>query len=166
MSMQWLMANAPGFGHLSEEERNAIIDFSLLWSLFEARILDHAANAANILATVARWHEKGTLSEESYDAQLSYFQERYFADGTFTYHFGNLHLRRSDHVPLVRSVIDDTSHDSVARVATVFIIILRYRNNLFHGIKWTYELADQLGNFTNANVALMTALEQHGQLQA
>jgi hypothetical protein len=39
MSMQWLLAKAPGFGDLTGEERSAIVDFSLLWSLFEARIL-------------------------------------------------------------------------------------------------------------------------------
>jgi hypothetical protein len=32
------------------------------------------------------------------------------------------------------------------------------------GLKWHYELADQLDNFTNANNALMTALDHHGQL--
>jgi hypothetical protein len=38
MSMQWLLAKAPGFNDLSKEERSAIADFALLWSLFEARV--------------------------------------------------------------------------------------------------------------------------------
>jgi hypothetical protein len=67
-------------------------------------------------------------------------------------------------VPLIRSVIDGSNNDPSHRVATVFIVILRYRNNLFHGMKWQYQLAGQLDNFTNANNALMTALEHHGQL--
>ena len=43
-------------------------------------------------------------------------------------------------------------------------IIYRYRNNLFHGVKWGYELADQLHNFTHANNALMKALDRYGEL--
>jgi hypothetical protein len=38
MSMTWLLANAPGFENLVKKERSAIVDFCLLWSLFEARI--------------------------------------------------------------------------------------------------------------------------------
>jgi hypothetical protein len=164
MSMQWLLGRAPGFADLAEEERNAIVDFSLLWSLFEARILNNAGSANTIRAAVDRWHQEGSLQAEAYNTQLAYFRQRYFANGAFTYRFDHLHLRRSDQTPLVRSVIDSTNNDPRCRVAAVFIVILRYRNNLFHGLKWHYELADQLDNFTNANNALMTALDHHGQL--
>jgi hypothetical protein len=165
MSMQWLLARAPGFNDLTAEERNAIVDFTLLWSLFEARILNNAGNAKSIRAVVVAWYEAGTLQPDAYDAQLVYFRMRYFANGAFTYHFDHLHLRPNDQMALVRSVIDGSNNDLCCRVATVFIIILRYRNNLFHGVKWQYELAGQLDNFTNANNALMKALEQHGRLR-
>jgi len=59
--MQWLLARAPGFNDLTAEERNAIVDFSLLWSLFEARILNNAGNAKSIRTAVVRWYEAGTL---------------------------------------------------------------------------------------------------------
>ena len=166
MSMQWLLANAPGFNNLAVEERQAIVDFSLLWSLFEARILNNSGNARTIRDTVHRWHENGALRVDAYDAELAYFKQRYFANNEFTYHFAHLHLRPGDQIPLVRSVIGGGNDDEAARVATVLIIIFRYRNNLFHGMKWAYELADQLENFTNANSALMTALEHHGELNA
>lgn len=165
MSMQWLLARAPGFNDLTAEERNAIVDFTLLWSLFEARILNNAGNAKSIRAVVVAWYEAGTLQPDAYDAQLVYFRMRYFANGAFTYHFDHLHLRPNDQIALVRSVIDGSNNDFCCRVAAVFIIVLRYRNNLFHGVKWQYELAGQLDNFTNANNALMKALEQHGRLR-
>jgi hypothetical protein len=164
--MQWLLARAPGFSDLTAEERSAIIDFSLLWSLFEARILNNAGSANRISRVVASWHEGGTLQAEAYEPQFEYFRHRYFANGNFTYHFENLHLRPNDHTLLVRSVLDGSNSDPPSRVATVFIVIFRYRNNLFHGTKWQYALAGQLENFANANAALMTALEHHGQLQS
>jgi len=159
MSMEWLLANAPGFNDLTAEERSAIVDFSLLWSLFEARILNNAGNARSIRAVVHRWHEAGTLEPVVYTPQLAYFRQRYFANGSFTHHFDHLHLRPSDQIPLVRSVIDGSNNDPCP-------VIFRYRKNLFHGMKWSYELAGQLENFTSANNALMTALEYHGHLKA
>jgi hypothetical protein len=50
------------------------------------------------------------------------------------------------------------------RIAAVLIIVFRYRNNLFHGVKWQYKLEGQLGNFSAANDALMKVLERHGAL--
>jgi hypothetical protein len=61
MSMEWLLANAPGFNDLTADERSAVVDFALLWCLFEARILSNAGNARNIRAVVNRWDEAGTL---------------------------------------------------------------------------------------------------------
>ncbi len=46
----------------------------------------------------------------------------------------------------------------------MLIIVFRYRNNLFHGVKWEYELAGQLSNFTTANSVLMKVLDRHGDL--
>jgi hypothetical protein len=44
------------------------------------------------------------------------------------------------------------------------IIVLRYRNNLFHGIKWQYKLFGQLDNFETANAILMKTLDRYGRL--
>jgi hypothetical protein len=46
-----------------------------------------------------------------------------------------------------------------ALVSALLIIVLRYRNNFFHGIKWAYGLRDQLNNFNNANLLLMKMIE-------
>lgn len=164
MNMKWLIARAPGFASLSDEERSAIVDFSLLWTLFEARILGSQGSAAKICATMDAWENAGTLEAESFDSELTYFRNRYFADGDFTFNFDQLHLRPNDQISLVRSVLKGSNTGARDRTACIFIVILRYRNNLFHGAKWRYQLADQLGNFTTANSALMKALEQHGHL--
>jgi len=164
MSMQWLQENAPGFNKLSDDERNAIVDFSLLWSLFEARILDNSGSASCICSVVDDWRDEKTLQAESYDPELAYFRQRYFANGDFTRHFEHLHLRDNDRPGLVRGAIAGDNNNPRDRVAALLIIILRFRNNLFHGMKWHYELAGQLDNFDHANAVLMKALDQHGRL--
>ena len=48
----WLIDNVPGFQQLAADEQDAITDFSLLWSLFESRILNTNGSAATICAAV------------------------------------------------------------------------------------------------------------------
>jgi hypothetical protein len=163
-AMEWLRAKAPGFNHLSEDEQNAIIDFSLLWSLFESRVLNTEGNVKKICDAIDAWHNAGALNAASFDDELVYFRNRYYGDGNFTRHFDHLHFRNPDREALVRAVMEGSDNDPRNRVAAVLIIVFRYRNNLFHGVKWQYKLEDQLGNFTAANAVLMSMLEQHGAL--
>ena len=162
--MDWLLDQAPGFARLTNEERSAITDFALLWSLFEARILDNAASAAKIYAAAEAWRKADQLDADLFEPELANFRKRYFAGGEFTHHFNGLFLRPNDREPLVRAVLDGSDGEPVHRVACVFIIIMRYRNNLFHGMKWQYQLAGQHENFVTATRALIKALDRHGDL--
>lgn len=164
VTMTWLLASAPGFARLREDERAAIADFALLWPLFESRILNTAGSATSICAAVAAWQKKGDFDAATFDPELDYFRHRYVGPHGFTEHFDGLNLRLNDRAPLVRAVLDGHENDPANRVACVFIIILRFRNNLFHGVKWQYRLADQHENFATANSALMKALDLYGDL--
>lgn len=164
MSEHWLEANAPGFRELPEPDRRAIFDFAFLWSLFEAQVMGSSARSDRIRARIDEWAAAGTLQADHYDGELAYFRDRYFADGALTYHFPHLGLRPSDHPELVESVITGASKDPRDRMLAVLMIVWRFRNNLFHGAKWSYQLRDQRENFTHANAILMRLLEQHGQL--
>ncbi len=163
---KWLKGKAPGFTELSVTEQNAIRDFSFLWSLFESRVLDSSGSARRIFDVVEAWNDAGELDGGLFDEQLNYFKDRYFADHEFTYHFDNLHLRPSDRAPMLRGVLNGSDNDPAHRIATSLIIVFRYRNNLFHGLKWQYELAGQLDNFNAANAILMKTLDRYGRLGA
>ena len=162
--IEWLKAKAPGFNHLSNEEVSAISDFSLLWSLFEARILDTEGSTSAFCDVVNAWQNAGTLDAQSLNLELAYFRQRYFANGAFTDHFKHLHLRKNDQEELIRAVIDGGNNDPRDCVTAVLIIVFRYRNNLFHGVKWQYKLADQHRNFIAANEVLMKVLDGYGAL--
>lgn len=141
------------------EDREAIANFTFLWSLFEARALDRGASAQRILAFTHELSARNTLKPERFDDQLRYFRERYFPKGQESRHFPHLHLRGNDSPALVQAVLMGKNNDPADRVAGVLIVIYRLRNNLFHGEKWGYELQGQLQNFTIANDTLMTAIE-------
>ena len=50
-------------------------------------------------------------------------------------------------------------------LAVLLIIVYRYRNNFFHGIKWAYNFRDQLDNFTNANRLLSMLIKLNSQVE-
>jgi len=164
MSMQWLLAKAPGFQALPEQDRAAIFNFTFLWSLFEAKVMGKFARADLICAKVDAWRDAGTLDADQYSVELAYFRQRYYANGSLTHHFPHLHLRPADQFHVVQLVLDGSNNDPRDRLLTVLMIVWRFRNNLFHGEKWAYELQGQLSNFTHANAVLMRLLERHGQL--
>ena len=163
--IDWLCEKAPGFSELSDEERAAIMNFSLLWSFFEATSLQTNASANRILALIHKWASDGRLSISPFAPSLAYFCDRYFYHGTATEHFCGLNLRRNDSPDLVRAVLKRENTNPADCVAVLLIVVLRLRNNLFHGVKWASGIRGQLDNFTNANAALMAALEIQGVYQ-
>jgi hypothetical protein len=164
MSERWLEARAPGFRDLPQSARRAIFDFSFLWSLFEAKVMGGFATVHRIRERIDEWTVGGALEAELYDGELAYFRARYFAGGALTYHFPHLHLRPADYPELVESVISGANNDPRDRMLALLMIVWRLRNNLFHGAKWAYGIADQRENFQHANAVLMRLLEKHGEL--
>ncbi|MGE0132406.1 MAG: hypothetical protein AB7U82_30355 [Blastocatellales bacterium] len=164
-AIPWLEQHAPGFSGLSATERSLLTDFALLWSLFEGEVLKAAASVNTIEQTVQRWNQAGLLLPQTFAAAADYFKERYFAEGVFTYRFDHLHLDRSGNPQVVRNVLSgqDAAPESIA--SALLIIVYRYRCNLFHGEKWTYQLQEQEQNFSHANEVLMRAVELNRRVQ-
>lgn len=156
----WLCEKAQGFSDLPDKEREAIMHFTFLWSFFEAKALDTSASAHKILALTHKWASNGWLEEIApFEPGLTHCRDRYFQNGVATGHFKDLNWRRWDCQELVAAVISGENTDPADSVAALLIVVLRLRNNLFHGGKWADGLSGQLTNFENANKALMAALE-------
>src|SRR5436305_111471 len=119
--IEWLEVNAPGFNQLSPEERNAIMEFSLLWSFFEARALDTGASAARIENLVDGWARAGRLQLAPFAESLAHFKARYFYNGCATDHFESLYLRPNDNRPLVETVLSGQEVDTNDAVAALLI---------------------------------------------
>lgn len=163
-SEAWLEARAPGFHDLPDDDRRAIFDFTFLWSLFEAEIMEANARVDRITEKVDAWAAADIVGADLYDGELAYFRDRYFTDGELTYHYPFLDLRKSDHPDLVEAVIRGANNDPRDRILALLMIVWRLRNNLFHGAKWAYQIKGQCENFTQANAVLMRVLERHGKL--
>ncbi|GAB4591877.1 hypothetical protein ETAR_14800 [Edwardsiella tarda] len=163
-SSQWLENHAPGYRNLSHHERQAIFDFVFLWSLFEARILETNANTHLIETRVTQWYNDGTLNADHFVAELEYYRERYINSEAPNDHYTGLNIISGRFNEILLTVLTGQENSHYSRMLCLIIIVWRLRNNLLHGEKWTYEIRDQLENFTVANSILMKLLDSYGDI--
>lgn len=158
-AFDWLRERAPGFDSLSAEEIEAMTGFALLWGFFESQALREKASVAAISEYAKARVSSGRLEVQSIAEQLQYFRQRYYSGGQPTAHFAHLQLRKTDQPKLVSEVLSGAKNDPIECATVALLIAYRYRNNLFHGMKWAYGVGGQLSNFRAASIVIMRALE-------
>ncbi|WP_139718343.1 hypothetical protein [Aeromonas sobria] len=151
---------APGFKILTIEELSVSRDFALLWTLFEAQVLDTHASASKIKEKSKEWFDCGLLEERFWVEHLNYFKDRYVTNGSTNHRFEALNLRKGDIPELVKNVMLGVNQDTTDNLAVCLIIILRFRNNFFHGLKWAYGMQDQRQNFEMAINLICICMER------
>ena len=155
--MEWLKATH-GLDALQPDEIDAIRDFTLLWGLFEDKAMATEGNQPQLVAAVDRMALPDPLPA-SMVAALAYWRGRFWEAGAATPQFSGLRFRVNPHRALVMEVLAGDKESGSDVVKTLLLITQRLRNNLFHGVKWQYQLYDQLGNFSHANQVLMPAID-------
>lgn len=134
----FLALRVPGYAQLSDQERHVIQHFSLLWSAFENSVCNARATPLSLLRIPKRLLDAGELDMEAFDEPLTYLRQRYYQDGHFTHFFDGLHLEEGSalHRELVARVMSGEENDALNVLGAILLIVYRYRNNLFHGVKW------------------------------
>lgn len=158
--IDWLSATVPEFGALSEDEKAAIQNFTLLWGFFEARCLDNNAGMPQIRTYVQNLPDE-VIAGLQLDELAEYFKARYMEAGDYSYRYHHLHLDRSGNPEEVEEMLRGTSQSARDLLIGCLGIIYRYRNNLFHGEKWRYGLQEQKENFERSS-QLIIGLMSHG----
>lgn len=154
--LDWLCQRDDGLGHLTDKERESIINFALLWMYFEARLVHTEANADTLMDLVDRLEKAVSLDVQSVSRCYDYFRKRYWNGGAPSDYFTGLRMTGK----LAGEVLPRLENPANARgkLIACLLIILRYRNNLFHGNKWLYGLAGQQQNFVHATQLLMEVI--------
>ena len=158
-ALVWLSHQQDGFGDLAVAEQNEMMKFSLLRAYFEARFLGSNASAKAIVSLASQLDDAGKIKSELIAGAIAYWRDRYVDAGQFTHHYGLLHLRGSDNVKTVNAVPREKDESAKSLIVCALTIVYRYRNNLFHGLKWAYGLQGQKGNFQVASRVLMATAE-------
>jgi len=157
-TLEWLSYKVPGFANLSVEERDAIDDFSFLWSLFEGAELNRHCSVQTIRQYVTDLDQRGRFLEFDCDTYLGYLKDRYYKNGQVTEYYPYLYLERNHNPAEVMDALSNENSTKLVKIIGCLIVIYRLRNNLFHGEKWLYELRDQKNNFEHANVFLISLM--------
>jgi len=133
---------------------DAFWDFVILWNLFESRLFGSGYSPKKITALSLK------VPSEVIQKTLFYFKGRYVEKGLLNRRYELLRLRgETDKQPLVEDVLLGKQTAEDAQIEAIIIIIGRYRNNLFHGLKEISSIDLQKENFDIANEFLMTVLE-------
>lgn len=142
---------------IDNEQKNEMLNFTLLWSLFESKFFKNSASAGKIEKLCMRI--KTDLIIDDFKVFLDYFKDRYVDNNSLNKTFNKLSFRNNDKEVMVRNVLLDQEVNIVKSVASLLIIVYRIRNNFFHGKKWEYEIQGQYDNFKIANNILKKILE-------
>lgn len=154
--LEWLCERDDGLGHLTGEERESSINFALLWMYFEARLVHTEANADSLKDLVDRLEKAAPLDNQRVSDCYDYFRDRYWNGDRPSHYVAGLRMTgklASTLLPLL-----ENPPNARGKLIACLLIILRYRNNLFHGNKWLYGLEGQQQNFDHAMQLLLEVI--------
>lgn len=137
--------------NLIREEIQYILDFSLLWNLFEKEYFKKRFRKDKIRDSLNCFRIETDLLDDSF----GYFKDSYILDWEKNGKSKYLNIRSSKEVEeITENLINDKD-----KLYTIILIISRFRNNLFHWEK-RIELIDwQKENFKVANNFLVHLLD-------
>ncbi|MDO8776165.1 MAG: hypothetical protein Q7K57_47160 [Burkholderiaceae bacterium] len=161
-ALAWLNSRPDGLGGLSKREQELIFEFAIVWTYFEATVMGKSANAAKLVDLANELNHTNQIDMNPLLPMLQYFRERYVQSSeekTFTHNYEGLLLRKNDQISLVNSVLLGEKDAVVDVLAVLLIIVLRFRNNLFHGEKWVYRFEGQQRNFEIAICLLISVID-------
>jgi len=143
--------------NLSENELICIKDFSLLWNVFEKEVCDTRCTI-NKLKDSLRLIQ---FEMNDFEVYLEYFQNRYITDNVTNVRFENLHITSIRTKKFVADVLLGKKIETSEIVFALALIVYRYRNNLFHGVKDILVINEQEQNFLIANQTIMSILNYY-----
>lgn len=159
-AQEWLSGNVGGYAALDPKDRQAIYDFALLWSLFEACVLECEASVPTIESKIGLAGDIQGIDLTPFEEALVYFRDRYFEVSNPGPRFESLWPgTKKAGRERVAAVFGDVNSGPSDKLIALLIIVYRLRNNLFHGEKWANSFVDQHGNFTHAGTVLMRTME-------
>ena len=145
---------------LTDKDYNRLTEFLLLWNLFEDRLFGNNFKIDRAEQYIDDYIGEFDLTE--CDKVFMYFKNRYTNVnlGIITYPiFERLNFRLNDREDFVKDVLVADSPSLRDKILASIIIIFRYRNNLFHGLKDVTQINYQQSNFITANRMLKMFIE-------
>ena len=127
--------------HLDEQALKPVFHFSLLWNLFEHTYFtdDKHLNPKRLIELSDL--SSNSLSDDNLNVTFNFFKARYFPEGQLNNRFTTLNLDtilrngQPSNFTFCQTTLTSDNPTKSEKIKTVFLIIHRFRNNLFHGRK-------------------------------
>ncbi len=156
---KWLRDRRPDLAGLNGDTKAAILQFVLVWSLFDFNRLGASGRLADVNGFIENHIPDNDDIQQHFMPLFEYFQRRYLNDKTPNHRLAALcgndyqtHARLREHLVQL-----DPSPKEL--IGSLLLISYRLRCNLIHGQKWSGGLNDQLENFINATKAMMHIMD-------
>lgn len=143
--LEWINSK---FGtNITETTLIEIKDFTLLWNIFDNTLFMSEFSIDQLESTI----QNRNFDFGQFRDIFLYFQNRYIEHNLINERFGNLNFRINDREQFVRIALLDNNISDNDKILAIGIIVYRFRNNLFHGVKDFRFLNNQRENFSHAN---------------
>lgn len=155
--------NQPMFSELSPAEQNEAGSFSFICTMFELNVMQALGKDPAISslgrATCREYAQSQHLPKNDLSVEKAYFRNRFFdADGQDKKTWDSALFRPSDSKEEIKEILLNYNAAAVEDAEALIRIVVRLRNNYFHGFKWAYKMKDQLENFVHANSVLVKVM--------
>ncbi|WP_394495605.1 hypothetical protein [Shewanella sp. ENK2] len=153
----WIIENLEHPEVLESNTLNSLGNFTMMWAIFEA---SEGEERNNMLGQITLFsnriaeHAPVTLIDE----EFSYWKDRYIANGEQTNKFRHLRLSDARQEELLLTTLSSEHPTFRDKLESCLLIVYRYRNNMFHGMKDVRKLNDQKNNFLMATSLLQKVL--------
>lgn len=132
--------------------------FGLLWNLFEGGVCNQNFDIQLVRTKISL----NNMVPADFSQEFAYFKARYITNGNSNQRFNELNLRSGPNGSreLVKNVLTEVNTNSEDIIASLILIVNRYRNNMYHGIKDVSRILEQEENFSNANSVIVKFLDR------
>lgn len=153
----WIIENLEHPEVLELKTLNSLGNFTMMWAIFEA---SEGEERNNMLGQITLFSTR--LAEHApvnlVDEEFTYWKARYIANGGPTNKFRHLRLSDDRQVELLLKTLSTEQSAFRDKLECCLLIVYRYRNNMFHGMKDVRKLNDQEQNFLMATSLLQKVL--------
>lgn len=140
---------------------DAIHQFTLLFSLFEAKLLNCEGKQASSDNYAKDFISRDLVNIEQLNSAYIHFQNRYADSNGGENRYLKLCGKRGGILQdPVRTILISESPSIEERLTACLYIAFRLRSNLFHGPKWLHNIERQVDNLNSASIILRSILHE------
>jgi hypothetical protein len=142
-AIEWIGARQPSLQRYVGHGSQPLLHFALMWNMFEGELCDASASVSKLRSVADLLAQRELLSHPAATTFVDFVRDRYWANESVTNRFHSLCFRTAHESNAVIAVLSGEAVSTPEIIYAMLLVIYRYRNNTFHGLK---EVAEVLGS--------------------